>query len=256
MLHLNAQVSISSKGITDRAFHFLIMSHTAKLTVVKAGADPRILVCEKCGQGTSHAVLCGIHSRDSSPEGDIHVGDEYLVVQCRGCGTVSFCRESWSSEDYDPETGGMAISRDLFPPRITGRQPLRDIWYVPAQIRQVYDETRAAIISNLPILAGIGIRAIIETVCKEKNASGKNLKETINSLATLQLIAKKEAEILHSLRFMGNAAAHETKAHSSEELNVGFDIVEHLLNTVYLLERQQQRLQRKSGPVDPEQDCF
>jgi Domain of unknown function (DUF4145) len=232
------------------------VSHTAKIAEVKAGTQPRILVCEKCGQETSHDVLCGIASHDSGPEGDIHVGVEYLVVQCRGCRTVSFCEESWHSEDCDSKTGGPAISRNLFPPRIIGRRPLRDVWYLPAQICQVYNETRAAIISNLPVLAGIGIRAIIETVCKEKNASGNNLKEKINSLAVLQLIAKKEAEVLHSLRFMGNAAAHETKAHSSEELNVGFDIVEHLLNTVYLLARQQHRLQGRSGAVDPEQDCF
>src|ERR1700686_2440867 len=233
------------------------MSHTAKISLVKVGTEPRILVCEKCGQETSHAVLCGILSTDSSPHDDVHVGTEYLVVQCMGCRIVSFCEESWSSELDDPETGQAAISRSLFPPRIVGRPPLRDVWCLPGQIRQVYDETRAAIIAHLPVLAGIGIRAIIETVCKEKNATGKNLKEKINSLADLRLIAKREGEILHSLRFMGNAAAHETKAHSSEELNTGFDIVEHLLNTVYLLERQQYRLQRESGvAVDPEHDCF
>lgn len=224
------------------------MSHSARVSVIKSAKQPLVIVCEHCGQETSHAVLTGVESFDSSPEGDIHVGNEYLVVQCMGCRTISFCDESWSSEDIDPETGGQAISRALFPPRIKGRPMLRDRWHLPNQIRAVYEETRAAIVQNLAILAGIGIRAIVETVCNERNVQGRNLQERIESLSSLQLIARKEAEILHSLRFMGNAAAHETKAHSSEELNTGLDIVEHLLNTVYLLERYQRRLQHPSRP--------
>jgi|SRR5579864_4396091 len=223
------------------------MSHTARVSPIQANKEPVVIVCEKCGIETSHAVRCGIQSHDSSPDGDIHVSDDFLVVQCMGCQTLSFCQESWNSEDIDPETGDTAVSRALYPPRIIGRPMLGDRWYLPVQIREVYEQTRTAIIQNLPILAGIGVRAIIETVCKEQNATGKNLAERIDTLATLQLIAKREAQVLHSLRFMGNAAAHETKAHSGEELNTALNIVEHLLNTVYLLERQQRRLQEKSN---------
>ena len=221
------------------------MSHTAKVSSIER-KEPLIIVCETCGRRTSHAFLCGMQSQDSSPDGDIHVGDEYLVVQCMGCQTLSFCQESWNSEDWNPETEDTPISRTLYPPRIIGRPLLEDRWFLPPQIREVYEQTRSAIIQNLPILAGIGVRAIIETVCKEQNTSGRDLATRIDALASLQLIARKEAQILHSLRFMGNAAAHETKAHSAEELNIALNIVEHLLNTVYLLERQQERLQKNS----------
>jgi hypothetical protein len=37
---------------------------------------------------------------------------------------------------------------------------------------------------------------------------------------------------------MGNQAAHKVKAHSQNELNLAFDVVEHLLKTVYLLPEQ------------------
>lgn len=231
------------KPLNTRGFYR--MSESAKIELIKPKARRLAIVCEGCGRETRHEVLTGAQMSDSNPDGDIHFGAEFLVVQCMGCLTVSFCEESWDSETCDPETGNLAISRAIFPPRITGRPALRDVWYLPPQIRQVYDETRAAIIQNLPVLGGIGIRAIIETVCKEKNARGSNLQARIDALAALQLIARQEAEVLHSLRFMGNAAAHETKAHSSEELNIAFDIVEHLLRTVYLLERQQHRLKQR-----------
>jgi hypothetical protein len=221
------------------------MSHTAKVSSVESRKEPLIIVCEQCGRETSHSVRCGMESHDSSPDGDIHGTDKYLVVQCMGCKTLSFCQESWNSEDFDVGSGEFIISRSLYPQRIIGRPLLDDRWFLPQQIREVYEQTRAAIIQNLPILAGIGVRAIIETVCKEQNATGRNLAERIDALATLQLIARREALVLHSLRFMGNAAAHETKAHSTAELNASLNIVEHLLNTVYLLERQQRRLQKE-----------
>lgn len=100
---------------------------------------------------------------------------------------------------------------------------------------------------GLPILGGIGIRAIVETVCNERGATGTNLFQKINSLVTLSLITQQEASVLHDLRFMGNEAAHKVKAHKSDELNLAFDVVEHLLNTVYLLAEQTKRLPKGSG---------
>jgi uncharacterized protein DUF4145 len=95
---------------------------------------------------------------------------------------------------------------------------------------------------GLPVLTGIGIRAIVETVCNERGTTGTKLFQKINSLVTLKLITQQEATVLHDLRFMGNEAAHKVKAHSPDELNLAFDVVEHLLNTVYLLAEQTKRL--------------
>ena len=55
------------------------------------------------------------------------------------------------------------------------------------------------------------------------------------------------ATALHSLRFMGNAAAHEMKAHLQKELNAAFDVVEHLLYGVYVLPKQAAQLPDKDG---------
>ena len=41
---------------------------------------------------------------------------------------------------------------------------------------------------------------------------------------------------------MGNKAAHEVKAHTRDELNLAFDVVEHLIKAVYLLPEQAKRL--------------
>jgi hypothetical protein len=45
-------------------------------------------------------------------------------------------------------------------------------------------------------MAGFGIRAIVEAVCKDKSMTGKNLQEKINSLANDGFITTAGATIL------------------------------------------------------------
>ena len=221
------------------------MSHTAKIELGRRKGTTILVVCGECGRLTDHEILVDAGSRDQSPDGDIHVWDDYLTLQCRGCKTLSFCLESVNSEDTDSE-GQPLPSRTLFPSRIVGRPPLRDLYHLPAELRMVYEETRSTLIENLAVLTGIRIRAIVETVCNEKRAPGRNLAQKIAVLVTLNLITKTEADILHDLRFMGNEAAHRVKAHSQSELNLAFDVVEHLLKTVYLLPEQAKLLPGES----------
>jgi hypothetical protein len=101
------------------------------------------------------------------------------------------------------------------------------------------------------VLAGIGIRSIVEAVCTEKTATGHNLQQRIDALVTLGLITRDGATILHSLRFMGNAAAHEVTAHTESELDTAFDVVEHLLTTVYVLPHAAARLPRRPAATTP-----
>lgn len=79
-------------------------------------------------------------------------------------------------------------------------------------------------------------------MCKEKSIAGRNLEVKINNLASRGLITPEAATILHSLRFMGNKAAHEIKAHNEAEMNAAFDVIEILLQSVYVLPRRARQL--------------
>ena len=96
-------------------------------------------------------------------------------------------------------------------------------------------ETYSALCNQLRVLSGIGIRALVETVCKDKAAVGKNLKEQIDNLVVLGILTRDGADFLHSLRIMGNNAAHDVEPQTEDDLDIAFDIVEHLLQGVYLL---------------------
>src|SRR5665213_4287430 len=74
--------------------------------------------------------------------------------------------------------------------------------------------------NDQPVLTGIGLRALVETICKDKKASGGNLVEKIGSLVSLGVLTADGATILHRIRTLGNDAAHEVKPHTAEQLGI------------------------------------
>lgn len=221
------------------------MSHRAEIKIEETKRKEFPAVCEECSRETVRTVLTNVSSRDASPDGDIQVWENYLTILCRGCKTVSFCRESYCSEDLGPD-GEPIMTAALFPNRIARRPPLKNLYYLPRGLWKAYEETRSALMHDLPILTGIGIRAIVETVCNEKGCSSRNLEEKIGELISTGVITRADGAILHDLRFMGNEAAHKTKAHSQDELSLALDVAEHLLESVYLLPERAKRLPNQS----------
>jgi uncharacterized protein DUF4145 len=82
------------------------------------------------------------------------------------------------------------------------------------------------------------LRALVETVCHEKNAQGKSLLNKIDDLTAKSILTPAGAQILHKIRTLGNAAAHKVKPHSEKQLAVAMDVVEHLLTDVYILPKR------------------
>jgi len=48
------------------------------------------------------------------------------------------------------------------------------------------------------------------------------------------------------MRILGNEAAHEVKPHSEETLNLAMDVVEHMLNDVYILPASTSKLPKRN----------
>src|SRR5690606_30780536 len=55
-----------------------------------------------------------------------------------------------------------------------------------------------------------------------------------------KLITEKESKRLHSIRFIGNDSVHEMKAPREESLKIVLNIIEHLLNNLYLIDYNSQ----------------
>jgi hypothetical protein len=211
----------------------------------KTVGEEHEIPCVRCSGKTTHKVIASFDTQGDESSGDYSFqwSTHNQIVQCLGCKSVSFRKASSNSEDYiqidhDGE-GYYQVDETLFPPRVDGIKGLgEDTHYLPSSIRKIYDETLMALSNQAPILAGIGLRALLETVCKEKQATGKNLLEKIDSLVVLNVLTPAGAAILHKIRALGNAAAHEVKPHSEKQLGLAMNIVEHLLKDVYILPKQ------------------
>ncbi|MDO9624897.1 MAG: DUF4145 domain-containing protein [Pseudomonas sp.] len=199
--------------------------------------------CRTCKRTTKHIILADIElkGRDETEDEFIYGWDDkYQTIQCQGCETISFLKSHMNSEDMyetNPERGEWeyATHVDIYPNPEEGREPVTDHHLLPVKLVRIYTETLSALNSNNRVLAGIGIRAIVETVCKDKQASGKDLAKKINDLVAQGVLTKDGADILHKLRTLGNDAAHEVTPHSAVQLSLALDVIDHLLQGVYIL---------------------
>jgi transcription elongation factor Elf1 len=205
------------------------------------------LTCPTCGkEGQSIEILSSIKKEGQEDCGNgnfVDWGERYQVVKCNGCETVFFRRTQWNSEDVDYYYGANGetvmtynVTETLFPEAKVERRLIRDFYLLPERLQNIYNETALAINSNQPIHTGVGIRAILETICKDKQAEGNNLDSKINSLLEMGVLSKNGAGLLHKLRILGNASAHEVKPHSNLQLELALEVLDNLLLNVYILE--------------------
>lgn len=204
------------------------------------------IACSNCNCITNHEILTRtIFTWDA--HGDIQGRDVYETLSCLGCEEISFRIVSSDSDSiFEMEDGTWEHSEieKIYPQRVVGRSLMSDLYSLPLNVRNIYVETHSALCSNLSILSAVGIRALVESVCKEEHASGKDLKEKIDNLATQGLLTSKNASVLHQTRFLGNRAAHEMQIPKDKELSIAFDIIENLLEMVYIIPNKAESLKR------------
>jgi len=193
--------------------------------------------CRECKRETKHAVVAEHARNGSDEENGIQWWNNFEILECQGCETVGFRHVSTDTDSIDYRTGELDEFIRLYPDVTKMREPISDSDDFPPLTRRVYLETLTALSGNAPILAAIGIRAIIESICKDLKTSKRNLEKNIDALADLGHLSRKQAEMLHNHRFMGNVAAHEIQPPKPASLIAALEIAETLLKTIYILPR-------------------
>ncbi|MFA6145944.1 MAG: DUF4145 domain-containing protein [Patescibacteria group bacterium] len=200
------------------------------------------LPCANCDNETYHKVLWSVD--ESEGDENIDIFSEFQIILCQGCKNISF-RSNWQSTDDLLDYDVLTDHEELYPSRLAGRKELKDIRYLPYKICTIYQETHSALCGKMPILSGAGIRIIVEAVCNEREAIGKNLEEKIDNLVQMGILTKDGAEILHSTRLLGNQAAHEANFLNEKTLDAAMDVVEYLLKGVYILPKKTENLPKR-----------
>lgn len=202
------------------------------------------IYCNHCRTITTHRTIvrATTHCVDGSEDDPIFFTSQHRIVECAGCHSVRFVEHT--TEDGFPDDYGCPdkLHCHIYPISEEGaltESRLYELqWSLPNNVKKIYFETVAAIKNKLFILAGIGLRTILDTVCREKGigAEKNNLKTRIEIMYTERhLITEDEKSILHSIRNFGNDSAHEGKRMTSYTVSSALIVMEHLLDKLYRL---------------------
>ncbi|MGG3193931.1 DUF4145 domain-containing protein [Priestia aryabhattai] len=236
------------------------------------------IYCSSCDKKTNHTFLTDakgnkleyiISSSDFEEDTDLLFSDEYYIVQCMGCDKVAFLNiysddtmfyvvgdNQWTDREYvrdynvyppEPEKEDIVLESLKY-------ESQYEFSHLPEFIKILRDEVILAYREKAKLLCGIGLRMIVEAVCKEKgltetpklrkgspvlNEDGEvimkklNLYEKIETLKKHNIIDESQKNVLHQIRDLGNDTAHEIKPYNLLLLRQVLNVVDFILYNIY-----------------------
>ena len=199
----------------------------------------KYIFCNRCGNETNHECYSE-HFRDypniiETYELTERLGSRYWI--CLGCesGTLEeYYVFDHNSEETDEEQASYHPERSEF------HVKAKSFNVLPQKLKTIYTETLRAFNNKLEILCALGIRSLIEGICADKGIEGKNLEVRIDNM--VKILPENIVSNLHSLRFIGNEAAHELESPPVEELKIAIELCEDILNYLYELDYKARQL--------------
>lgn len=196
------------------------------------------ILCPICGVNTNHKVVWESKELGTNDEeNEIWENLSFDVLQCLGCETPTLRKRYMFSEDLDIRN---INGKNIVFPQITlwpktgyRMLKLKYMSEAPPSVKRVYRETLEAYNNELQTLCAAGVRAIIESICKEKGIVQGDLKDKIDELRNRGLINEDFAEALHENRLLGNDALHESILFGDIELRTSIELIEAFIDIIY-----------------------
>lgn len=218
------------------------------------------VVCQNCKQCTNHIIEASINVDETAQIVDSDeiywTNDDYEIIKCLGCDMHSFRHRLEHFQMYDEE-GFIPIIKCYPDIKIDSLTPKR-YYSAPQNLQSIYTQTIHAYNCQHHILCAGGLRAIVECICKvngitkgdvvnEKTGRSDtktNLQGKINGLSESKYLSESDSTVLHELRFLGNDALHEIEKPNVRSLKYAIDIIENIMNSLYLNPSHKQAMGR------------
>ncbi len=194
--------------------------------------------CRRCHTETKHLVLNSRVTQGSDEAGGhpLSWADKYEMLECCGCELVSLRHLHWSSDTGEDDV-------TYYPPPVSRQAP---VWRrkLPARLRSLLDEIYTALHADSRRLALMGARTAVDMVLVEKVGDHGSFPRGLESLEQQGFVGKRHREFLAAALDAGHAAAHRGFVPKKDELAHVMDIVENVLQAVYVLEGAAAELRR------------
>lgn len=200
--------------------------------------------CNACRRKTDHRLLKTVQGDTGSEQYDENYAiwweTKFDVLQCCGCREVVLRRTYMFSEYDEAEVR-------YFPPPISRHSPE---WAheLPYDLKLVLDEIYRSLDANNRRLPMMGARTLVDMMIVEKVGDLGTFALGLKALQESGFVSSKNREVLEAVLDAGSAAAHRGHAAKLENVNNTMDIVENMLQAVYLLHDAAQKLKDCTPP--------
>jgi len=217
----------------------------------KAVDDQRQRIpCNICRHETLHKLLKKTHDHiDDELELDegiyvkVWCETAHEMFECCGCRAVVLRQTVTNSEELErPEIR-------FFPPPASRSKP--DWFYrLPDKFHPMLNEIYNSLDADNRALPMMGARTVLDMVFVDKIGDTGTFGEKLKQLESQGFISKKNREVLDAALNAGSAAAHRGYQPKLTAVQSVMDIVENLLQAIYVLDKQALEI-KKSTPARP-----
>lgn len=197
--------------------------------------------CRNCKGLRKYKIVSEKKTNGSEDFGFIQWNENFYIIECLGCESISFLRIYGNSQMVTIDDDGHASyfdKVDIYPEFIKNGQEIEATYYLPDKIAKIYQETISAFKVEAHILTAAGFRAVIEALCNHLKIKSGNLSTRIDLLFEKGFLTANESKRLHSIRFLGNDALHEMDTPKEDQLLIILEIVNHLLENLFIQDKK------------------
>jgi len=203
--------------------------------------DIQWIHCNQCLRETRHEIITirELHeSEDVEPGFSIDWVTTNTMLECRGCGNVML-RRRLVSHDVDVD------DTNYYPPPIS-RQIPRWQYKLPNDLRDLLKESYMALQAGGKRLAIMGARSLIDLFMNITLGDIGGFEQKLEALVKNGYLSEQNRSVLEAALEAGHAVAHRGHEPKTDDVNLVFDIVENMLQTM-VLKKESEEL-KKSTP--------
>lgn len=196
------------------------------------------LYCNNCSCETRHSVLFYKRKDEVDEEQNQIIWyeeDNYYFSECMGCENITLYIETKFSGMGDD------FVATQFPPKIIRKEPKwlfkidgEGIVFEPSSKVELFREIYIALKNNMPRLAIMGVRALLEVVMIESIGDQGTFMKNLTKLKADGYISGYQHDAINKVIDAGHASMHRSYKASISEIFSIMDITENIIESIYI----------------------